>query len=278
LAVLLQHGWQSVSSQLLRGPGSAAQEEGEHTHQRRWLLAPPPGRDESHYREAQGEELRFLQQFNTSELDPRHVIIDMHGRRLVTHLKQSFSELESEMVCTVQPWDEAQALPGWCPEQRYPVKYKPCPNCFVDNWCSTNKPWFGITCNGPMMTGRIIRLEFEGQQIGGEIYKNFPYFEDIEKIGLLSNDLSGGIPANLGGCAALTHMSLDKNGLTGNVPGSLGGLDAITYLNVGNNELSGQISEALGGMSSIVRLYFNHNGFRFVWPLPGAACQLSAVG
>ena len=226
----------------------------------------PHGRELSHYHEVVGEELAFLMQFNESEFDPRHVIIDGQGRRLATHFKMSWSELESEMVCRVQPWDEAQALPGWCPDQRYPKKYKPCPDCFIDNWCSTNKPWFGITCNGPMMTGRIIRLEFEGRQIGGQIYKNFPYFKKIQKIGLLSNDLSGGIPANLGGCKALTHMSLDKNTLSGNVPGSLGGLKAITYLNVGNNQLAGQISGALGGMSAIVRLYFNNNQFNGAIP------------
>ena len=230
--------------------------------------APPPpfehqtvGEMFRQYTEVTGKDLDFFLQFDPTEFDPRHVIIDQHGRMLVTHIKTSWSELESEMVCTVQPWQEAQTLPGWCPEDRYPVKYKPCPKCFIDNWCSQNKPWFGITCDAPPMKGRIIRLEFEGKQIGGEIYKNFPFFKKIQKIGLLSNDLSGNIPGNLGGCKALTHMSLDKNGLTGKVPGSLGGLKAITYLNVGNNQLSGAISGALGGMSAMVRLYFNDNQF-----------------
>ena len=172
------------------------------------------------YHEVSPESHRMLLSLNESELDPRHVFIDQHGRRLATHLKFSPSELESEMVCTQQPWSEAHSLPGWCPQARYPGKYKPCPQCFIENWCSTNAPWYGITCNGPMMTGRIIRLEFESNEpIGGEIYSNFPFFTDIEKIGLLSNGLSGGIPGNLGGCAGLTHMSLDKNQLSGDVPG-----------------------------------------------------------
>lgn len=109
------------------------------------------------------------------------------------------------------------------------------------------------------MTGRVIRIEFEGKQIGGEIYTLMPFFTALQKIGLLSNGLSGGIPGNIGGCKALTHMSLDKNELTGAIPGSLGGAKALTYLNFGNNQLSGRIPGGLGGLSNIRYLYFNNN-------------------
>ena len=78
------------------------------------------------YHEVSPESHRMLLSLNESELDPRHVFIDQHGRRLATHLKFSPSELESEMVCTQQPWSEAHSLPGWCPQARYPGKYKPC--------------------------------------------------------------------------------------------------------------------------------------------------------
>jgi hypothetical protein len=207
-------------------------------------------------------------------LDPRHVYIDAHGRRLATHRKEDPAELESEMVCTKVPWIAARRLSGWC-GPRYPPNYKPCRLCFINNWCSPGMPWFGITCNGGMSDGRVIRIEFEGKGIGGPVYRNFPYFTDLEKIGLLSNRLVGNIPGNIGGCAGLTHISLDKNNLVGNVPGSLGGLEALTYLNVGNNKLGGALSAALGGLSSIRFLYFNNN--KFNGPIPASFGDMRSV-
>ena len=118
-------------------------------------------------------------------------------------------------------------------------------------------------------------------------------------IGLQNNDLTGGIPAELGDLAVLRELRLDNNDLTGQLPPELGSLIRFTrlwvadndlsgsipaelgdmanldWLNLGRNNFSGQIPAELGNLSRMRRLYIYENDLS--GPIPGALGSLSRL-
>ena len=77
----------------------------------------------------------------------------------------------------------------------------------------TTAAGFGVTCSD----GRVIQLS------------------------LHRNNLSGTIPAELGGLSALRSLDLSFNDLSGTIPAELGGLSAFRSLDLSFNDLSGTI-------------------------------------
>ena len=88
------------------------------------------------------------------------------------------------------------------------------------NWLS-DRPigeWHGVTTNS---NGRVIKLDLPG------------------------NNLTGTLPAELGGLSNLTELGLYGNQLTGEIPPELGGLSNLTDLYLRLNQLTGCIPEGL---------------------------------
>ncbi|KAK7405838.1 hypothetical protein VNO78_07448 [Psophocarpus tetragonolobus] len=71
--------------------------------------------------------------------------------------------------------------------------------------------WFHVTCDS---SNHVIRLEFNGNYIGGNI------------------------PEELGNLGSLVSMDLSNNRLEGNIPKSFGNLTSLKFLNVSNNHLT----------------------------------------
>ncbi len=91
----------------------------------------------------------------------------------------------------------------------------------ADNWL-TDAPlgdWYGV---GTDASGRVVRLELDG------------------------NRLSGPIPSELGNLTGLTGLDFQNNGLSGPIPPELGNLTSLTILWLSGNDLSGPIPPELG--------------------------------
>ena len=73
------------------------------------------------------------------------------------------------------------------------------------------------------------------------------------------NELSGPVPAELGGLANLQSLYLDVNELSGSIPPELGDLANLQYLNLEGNELSGPIPAELGGLANLRILFLGGN-------------------
>ena len=108
------------------------------------------------------------------------------------------------------------------------------------NWLS-DRPigeWHGVATNS---NGRVIKLELPG------------------------NNLTGTLPAELGGLSNLTELYLRDNQLTGEIPPELGGLSNLTAAALGQpvdclappvhltrlNQLTGEIPPELGRLSNL---------------------------
>ena len=65
--------------------------------------------------------------------------------------------------------------------------------------------------------------------------------DNVTRLSVGENHLSGGIPSQLGNLSQLISLSLDINQLSGGIPSELGKLTALERLDLGNNLLNGII-------------------------------------
>ena len=93
---------------------------------------------------------------------------------------------------------------------------------------------------------------------------------------LQSNQLEGGIPAELGGLASLEQLYLQRNRLTGGIPAELGALASLQWLLLNDNALTGPVPGELGGLAGLAGLLL-HNNSDLAGPLPLALSSLSAL-
>ncbi len=83
--------------------------------------------------------------------------------------------------------------------------------------------------------------------------------DQVEKIDLVSNNLAGTIPAELGNLSSLNELGLNDNKLEGNIPAVLGNLGYLTYLALHSNKLSGIIPTNLIYLSLLSDLNIGYN-------------------
>ena len=81
----------------------------------------------------------------------------------------------------------------------------------------------------------------------------------VEKIYLVSNNLAGTIPAELGNLSSMNELGLNDNQLEGNIPAVLGNLSYLTYLALHSNKLSGTIPTNLIYLSLLSDLDIGYN-------------------
>ena len=126
------------------------------------------------------------------------------------------------------------------------------------NW-SADVPmvnWDGVSVgNSPT---RVLRLVISNQ-LTGEIPPELGGLSNLERLDLGGNQLTGEIPAELGNLSNLTALNLRGNGLTGEIPPELGGLSNLKDLWLTSNGLTGAIPPELGGLSNLKELELEDN-------------------
>ncbi|CBN78377.1 LRR-GTPase of the ROCO family, putative pseudogene (Partial), partial [Ectocarpus siliculosus] len=103
--------------------------------------------------------------------------------------------------------------------------------------------WYGVMSNAE---GRVVKLELHGEKDDFDIPTG--------------NNVTGGIPPELGGLGALEELNLGGNNLSGGIPPELGRLGALEELNLGVNKLSGAIPSQLGQLGAVKQLDLSYNG------------------
>ena len=127
------------------------------------------------------------------------------------------------------------------------------------NW-KTDEPlsaWHGVTTD---TDGRVTQLFLNGNQLTGTIPAALGGLTNLQQLLLSDNALTGTIPVELGGLANLQQLLLNDNALTGTIPVELGGLTNLLWLYLFGNQLSGAIPAALGGLTNLQQLLLNDNG------------------
>ena len=121
------------------------------------------------------------------------------------------------------------------------------------NW-KTSEPlseWHGVTTDED---GRVTGLTLAGNELSGEIPAALGGLSSLQNLQLQVNMLSGEIPAALGGLSSLQQLWLHRNQLSGEIPAALGDLSSLQRLYLHNNQLTGEIPDGLRHLSNLTSL------------------------
>jgi Leucine-rich repeat (LRR) protein len=136
-----------------------------------------------------------------------------------------------------------------------------------DTWTNTlagNQPWdtdipvcewFGITVSND----QIFRIDLDANNLTGVIPSSIGTLNYLQALHLHANNLNGEIPAEIGALENLSQLWLYTNQLTGSIPSELGQLLNLTSLNLENNELFGTIPPELGNLANLGTLFLYNN-------------------
>ena len=105
----------------------------------------------------------------------------------------------------------------------------------------------------------LTRLSLWGNQLTGGIPTELGNLSNLTALTLDRNQLTGGIPTELGNLSNLRALDLNTNQLTGEIPTELGNLSNLTWLMLFSNDLTGEIPTELGGLSSLGNLGLENN-------------------
>ena len=127
-----------------------------------------------------------------------------------------------------------------------------------DNWLSDVPigQWYGVTTDS---NGRVIQLNLISNQLTGAIPAELGDLANLEILDLIVNRLAGEIPDELGNLTNLRILRLNENQLTGEIPSELGSLTNLEILALGGNQLTGPIPTWLGSLSNLQQLDLAEN-------------------
>ncbi|MCX6579250.1 MAG: fibronectin type III domain-containing protein [Candidatus Aminicenantes bacterium] len=107
--------------------------------------------------------------------------------------------------------------------------------------------WFGITVQGE----QVSKIDLKENNLSGGIPTELGSLTNIQELFLYENQLTGGIPASFGTISELTSLNLSSNQLTGNIPQELGNLLNLVSLNMKANRLTGAIPANLINLNNL---------------------------
>ncbi|MBT8145388.1 MAG: hypothetical protein KJN90_00965, partial [Gammaproteobacteria bacterium] len=105
----------------------------------------------------------------------------------------------------------------------------------------TECTWTGVTCSGH----RVIELDLMSNNLVGTIPPELGNLTNLELLRLASNNLTGGIPSELGNISTLRQLDVSFNLLAGSIPAELANPMDLDLLLVNDNQLSGQVPQIL---------------------------------
>ncbi|XP_062116320.1 probable inactive receptor kinase At2g26730 [Humulus lupulus] len=128
-------------------------------------------------------------------------------------------------------------------------------------WNSTSDPckdkWFGVECDDGFTRVRKIVLEklsFNGTFDASSLC----LVTSITVLSLQTNNITGDLPLEIGGCKALTHLYLARNKFSGDLPDSLSQLSNLKRLHIEDNNFHGDLPN-LSRISGLVSFVAENN-------------------
>ena len=116
------------------------------------------------------------------------------------------------------------------------------------NWLSDAElsEWYGVWTDGD---GRVTSLNLYQNELTGTIPAEMGGLSRLNRASMNYNAISGAIPAELGKLARLQRLELNDNEFEGGLPPEMGGMKDLEYLDVAhNNNLAGVVPHTFAGL------------------------------
>ena len=128
----------------------------------------------------------------------------------------------------------------------------------IGNWLS-DRPlgeWHGVTTDGQ---GQVTHLALRDNNLSGGLPSQLGKLESLQVLSLDRNSISGSLPSELGNLSNLTRLAMNRNSLSGAIPSQLGSLSNLSIIGLANNDLSGTLPSELGNLSSLTKVSLHDN-------------------
>ena len=113
--------------------------------------------------------------------------------------------------------------------------------------------WLGVT----VTVDRVTSVSLSHNQLTGGIPPELGNLTNLTRLFLNHNQLTGAIPVELGNLTNLTDLNLQRNQLTGAIPAELGNLTNLTDLDLQRNQLTGMLPQSLINLSKLMTFFFD---------------------
>jgi hypothetical protein len=125
--------------------------------------------------------------------------------------------------------------------------------------------WRGVKCDDAGT--RVIKLRLPGARLAGQLPPaTLGNMTALQTLSLRLNALSGGIPADISGCAELRALHLQGNRLEGEIPAGLFELRLLQRLDLSSNRIVGGVSPEFNRLARLATLYLEGNGLNGTLP------------
>ncbi|MCY4062614.1 MAG: fibronectin type III domain-containing protein [Chloroflexi bacterium] len=126
------------------------------------------------------------------------------------------------------------------------------------NWLSEEAVgnWHGVTSDAD---GCVEELLLDYNNLTGTLPAAIGGLAKLKKLDLQANDIGGSIPVEIGNASALQQLKLDGNEFSGKIPSSISNLSDLFLLWLSANNLVGEVPAWFGQMSQMRFLSLGHN-------------------
>lgn len=123
--------------------------------------------------------------------------------------------------------------------------------------------WEGVLLNGE---GRVYWLSLVSNNLDGTIPPEIGNLTELKHLDLSDNSIKGNIPPEIGNLSNLKNLSINYNQFEGKIPKTIGNLNSLQTLNLESNQLSGEIPREIGSMSNLQSINLSLNQLTGVIP------------
>ncbi len=119
----------------------------------------------------------------------------------------------------------------------------------------TEETWYGIT----VASDHVSHIQLYENNLTGGIPAQLGNLTNLQGLYLYGNQLTGGIPTQLGNLTNLQYFDLEGNQLTSSIPSQLGNLTNLQQLWLQGNQFTGSIPSQLGNLTNLQYLDLEGN-------------------
>ena len=151
------------------------------------------------------------------------------------------------------------------------------------NWLTDSVyKWKGITLNS---SGKVTSIDLKENNLTGPLPAKLGGLSELQYLYLSDNALTGGIPAETGALSNLLALYLSGNRLTGNIPAEISGLTKLVWLGLGKNQLTGTIPDGITNLTDLEFIDLSQNdltgsiptGISNLTKLTGLFCEYNSL-